>query len=506
MISTSSSGVHGSASLGGATVTVALAVKTGWGARVAGYARKNKVKSRLKCSNFHQYVINQELAANAWLRNFLEIKSRRRFLQHFHGRRASSRIVPGRAPRASRPNQHAPMSGEAPAASGAASDSAALEQGAMIEALKRKLIETNEQLLEAKSQLTTTESTLEVEKREHELTTTKLSLLLRKRSHQATALHDDNMTTDVGQLHQQIAVLQQQLRCSQESETQLRTELSASAAQYEKLRLLTLEGFRSQRQVTDPTASPTGGLLEAAAVAAATAAAAAPASAPATAAKSPMPQSMADALRMAMLPPRHAPSLPCTELWRRPSEHATPRVGMPRSKSDMSAVNAMAPSDRFVMRRGSGLLGGGLLSGAPMHRSISEMTPDLRAGMAGLACPRGAGNAPSQNAAAPAASAEPVAAGASACDPSMAQLPVASATVEMSVAPATGAPAVAAAVNTGGIGSPKVLGAANPSPVDVISKVPFGYAKGAICVELPKRQRTTVSSVMASPRMSSSKS
>ena len=38
------------------------------------------------------------------------------------------------------------------------------------------------------------------------------------------------------------------------------------------------------------------------------------------------------------------------------------------------------------------------------------------------------------------------------------------------------------------------------SPIDVLSKMPFGYAHGAISVEPPKRQRTTISSVVNSPR------
>ena len=57
-------------------------------------------------------------------------------------------------------------------------------QDAMIEALKRKLIETNDGLLEARSRLSSMESVLDIEKREHEKTTSKLSLLLRKRAQQ----------------------------------------------------------------------------------------------------------------------------------------------------------------------------------------------------------------------------------------------------------------------------------------------------------------------------------
>merc|ERR1719453_2907671 len=171
---------------------------------------------------------------------------------------------------------------------------------AMIEALKRKLIETNEQLLEARSRLSSMESVLDIEKREHEKTTSKLSLLLRKRTQQvgSSPMLNESPTMDVGHLHQQIAVLQQQLRISQENEVQLRSQLNASSQQYEKLRLLTLEGFRAQRVAADPSASPTGGLLEAASLTAA-AAAAAPASALAGApAASPAPQSVMDALSL----------------------------------------------------------------------------------------------------------------------------------------------------------------------------------------------------------------
>lgn len=428
-----------------------------------------------------------------------------------------------------------------------------LEQSAMIDALKRKLIETNEALLESRSRLSSTEGRLEMEKREHELTTSKLSLLLRKRTHQSTTPHDENVTTDVGQLHQQIAVLQQQLRCAQENETHLRAELATSASQYEKLRLLTLESFRAQRIAADPSASPTGGLLEAATIASAIASASAPASSAPTSGSNPAagntqtssaPPVLLDAVRMALQPPKQAPTPLCAELWRRPTEHAMPRVGLTRSKSDMSAVTGdgshsllnglngqvgASASATSGMRRGSGLRTGAPLVGAPMQRSVTEMTPHMRGGTAagavvaqattaaaGAAAGGGghtdgqsrivaphampnATSAPSSCAAQPAevVSTKPsdgaqgagaTARGSPACDPAVAGLPVATATIECS--------------QSVGSASPKL--SSNPSPVDVINKVPFGYAKGAICVELPKRQRTTVSSMMPSPRVSQS--
>ena len=97
-------------------------------------------------------------------------------------------------------------------------------------------------------------------------------------------------------------------------------------------------------------------------------------------------------------------------------------------------------------------------------------------------------------------------------DASVAELPVATATVECASAVGVGG----GGGGVGGVGGVAGFGssadlitavskglATNPSPTEVYSKVPFGYAQGAICVELPKRQRTTVTSVMHSPRVAS---
>jgi hypothetical protein len=108
---------------------------------------------------------------------------------------------------------------------------------AMIDALKRKLVECANELSSANEKLASVNSALEMEKREHQMTTTKLSTLLRKRSAQPPpSAHDEAAVTDVGLLHQQIGMLQQQLRSGQEKEAQLREQLTLSAQQYEKVR------------------------------------------------------------------------------------------------------------------------------------------------------------------------------------------------------------------------------------------------------------------------------
>ena len=390
------------------------------------------------------------------------------------------------------------------------------EASAMIEALKRTLVSMANELEEAKGKLTQAESTLEVEKREHQLTTTKLTTLLRKRTAQAgaPAPTEDASMADVGVLHQQIGILQQQLRSSQQSELQMREQLTSAHASYEKLRMLTLDGFRAQREAAVGGTS-TG------APAAAAAAAAAPAvcveSSPTTSIAPPMaPQAVRDAVRMALQPQRAPPSVLCAELWRRPTEHAQPRVGMPRSRSDLSssigdhhvpgAAAASSPA-----RRGSGAA---TLGGAPMSRSMSEMSvpkaprsDHARMGATALAMLGAAGSAnlpsstlpccaPSSvlpsarvNALAPAAAASALAAcSAVPTVPLVKQislpLPVAAATVESDTQ------------NAAQNSMPSPL----PSPLPLTSKVSFGYVKGAISVEPPKRQRTTVSSI--SPRQS----
>lgn len=116
---------------------------------------------------------------------------------------------------------------------------------AMVEALKRKVMDLDTQLLASTDALNSTERTLEVEKREHQLTTSKLSTLLKKRSLQAANLGDEP-PADIGDLRHQIGCLREKLAHSQASETSLRANYDNLARQHEQLRVLTLEGFRSK--------------------------------------------------------------------------------------------------------------------------------------------------------------------------------------------------------------------------------------------------------------------
>jgi len=338
-----------------------------------------------------------------------------------------------------------------------------------------------------------------VEKREHQLTTTKLTALLRKRA----AASDNEPAADIGLLHQQIGMLQQQLRSSQEKETQLRSELSVSTQQYEKLRQLTLEGFRAQRaelplamstvasvsaqapaaapdpmlQTREvaplavpsmPTGAPDGGRpIDTAASEPATAAPVAAAVLSTVPNRAP-PTAVVEALRMALQPQRLSSDMVCAQMWRRPSNHAQPRVGMTRSRSDLSSAagDVTVEGAAHAASVGGSLKGASPsvtvsevqprpLSGAPMRRSVSELAPvAARARLGGLPSPVAADGAP-----APVASAIPT--------PSPLASPLSN--------PLTLA-------NGGGAAS-------------------FGYpyVKGAICVEPPKRQRTVIS-VVQSPR------
>ena len=74
-----------------------------------------------------------------------------------------------------------------PVAAGAPSDGDAAtdpspDASAMIDALKRKLLQCANELQAAKERLNSKEGELDVEKREHQLTTSKLTALLRKRA------------------------------------------------------------------------------------------------------------------------------------------------------------------------------------------------------------------------------------------------------------------------------------------------------------------------------------
>ena len=259
-----------------------------------------------------------------------------------------------------------------------------LEATQMVDALKRKLVQCANELHSTQERLSLTNATLEVEKREHQLTTRKLSSLLRKRSASA---QEEPASTDLALLHQQICVLQQQLRCSQESEGQLREQLSTSSLQYEKLRLLTLEGFRSQRAessaapaadentpaqpllaATDPTHAETPQTPGPPAAAA-----------PATPRRQSAPAAAMAAVRVALQPQvRISSDVLCAQLWRRPSEHAQPRVGLPRSKSDL--VGDQQPINGNSTEHGNGTDGtaSALASGNQrLQRSLSEIPSSL---------------------------------------------------------------------------------------------------------------------------------
>lgn len=362
----------------------------------------------------------------------------------------------------------------------------------MIDALKRKLLEYATELQTTKDRLASTNGELEVEKREHQLTTTKLSTLLRKRNAAALAAptHDD------GVLHQQIGLLQQQLRCSQE-------QLTNTAQQYEKLRQLTLEGFRMQRladkqneqpptpslpslpmptnsqpppptpptplqmqmlppqptasDVKPPTSiSPPNDTMDAPTVSASPPPKRAP------------PPAVLEALRMALQPQTQPSSATaqCQQMWRSHSNNAQPRVGLPRSRSDLAAL-----SDVAAAAATGGNLASGFLArppGIPMSRSMSvgtDLLTKLKATTPGSKGPPLGG---------------------------MTSLLTASAAVA-AVGPACATPSTTA----GDVASLCHQGI--PSSPQQNSKVPFGYAFGAICVEPPKRQRTVTS--VLSPRI-----
>ena len=370
----------------------------------------------------------------------------------------------------------------------------------MIEALKRKLFQYATELQTTKDTLSSLEGTLEVEKREHQLTTTKLSSLLRKRSAQAppTPQRDDSSTTDIGLLHQQIGMLQQQLRASQDGEAQLREQLAASAEQYEKLRLLTLEGFRMRRSggeaqpETDASTSATAGETTTSSTPPndtedAPCAAASPSPKRA-------PSAMVEAVRMALQPQARPPSdaVLCAQMWRRPSEHAQPRVGLGRSRSDLSALTdaaaaatgggapadvVMAPANTPAPRPSPKRMPRSMSVGTDLLQSIGqslEKPVRVQAGVSSLLS-------------ASAAVADLRGGKGLSRTPSAAQLTAAGTT-----APAT------TTTNTAPSNVPPTSSSVPPSPRPS-PRMPFGYAQGAICIEPPKRQRTVTS--VLSPRI-----
>jgi len=114
----------------------------------------------------------------------------------------------------------------------------------MLDALKRKVVDLDSQLQASNDQVANVERSLEMEKREHLLTTNKLSMLLKKRS-SAAANSGDEPPTDVSSLRHQIGCLREQLAASEAREGQLKESYATLARHHEQLRVLTLEGFRS---------------------------------------------------------------------------------------------------------------------------------------------------------------------------------------------------------------------------------------------------------------------
>ena len=203
-------------------------------------------------------------------------------------------------------------------------------------------------------------------------------------------------------------MLQQQLRASQEKEAQMRTQLAASAEQYEKLRLLTLEGFRAQRAAdhaaasqqqqsapdlaepdasTQSASSPTTTDEEQTQHAATTTtpAASTAGAVPATpAALKQQPSAIVEAVRLALqpLPRPHAELSYSAQMWRRPAEHAQPRVGMPRSRSDMTGVASLG-ANQPLSRSASGVSAAARVAplagttNQPLSRSASGVSASL---------------------------------------------------------------------------------------------------------------------------------
>lgn len=337
----------------------------------------------------------------------------------------------------------------------------------MIDALKRKLVECANELQQTKEKLDTVGGALEMEKREHQLTTTKLTLLLRKRQTSAAAAVQDEATTDVGLLHQQIGLLQQQLRCSQEKEVQLREQLSSSAQQYEKLRLVTLEGFRAQRtpEPNSSAAADTNG--EGSCTSAACETDKADGSVPAASKRSP-PSAVVEAVRLALQPHPRLPNevSASAQMWCRPAEHAQPRVGLTRSRSDLATTTDLSTAPASAAPSGAARR-----AAVPMSRAASDLSA-LSSSAFAAAAKASAGS-----------SSQPVSPPVDSPSPTLRKLP----NVQLP--------------------SPNMLSAGTPaSPIALDGRdrfhtgSGFGYARGAISVEPPKRQRT-VTSVMHSPRM-----
>lgn len=299
---------------------------------------------------------------------------------------------------------------------------------AEMDALRLKVLSLSSQLHAALERETSIQTTLDTEKREHQLTTTKLSTLLRKRSIPSNA-NDDGPATDIGSLRQQIGSLREQLLASQKREGRLQEQLSNMVHQHETLRVLTLEGFRSHRASECPAveaekgAAPASSSIEIAA-----ADAALPDNEVPTGGENAQVLSAAvrEAVRLALqpLPFTHSASTDSLQLssWRMPTNHAQPRVGMPRSLS--------MPPENAAKRQ-------------TLQQEIA--TP------------------PAQNSA---------------------------------VVFGTSATAIVVA-DSGCVGTNESL-----RRNEMLTRVPSGYARGAICIEPPKRQRNlTVTSMVGLPKV-----
>ena len=134
----------------------------------------------------------------------------------------------------------------------------------MVEALKRKVVDLDKELQTSVERISSIEHTLEVEKREHQLTTSKLSVLLKKRSAAAANLNDEP-PTDVCSLRHQIGCLREHLAASQVRESRLQEVYANLARQHERLRVLTLEGFRAQRSKSSDALDVSASLADCAA-------------------------------------------------------------------------------------------------------------------------------------------------------------------------------------------------------------------------------------------------
>uniref|UniRef100_A0A7S3BYN2 Uncharacterized protein n=1 Tax=Haptolina ericina TaxID=156174 RepID=A0A7S3BYN2_9EUKA len=207
------------------------------------------------------------------------------------------------------------------------------------------------------------------------------------------------MEKEVQTLRSHVSLLQQQQVLAEEREGKLSAQLSASIAQYQQLRVLKLEEIDAARALNMVQSSPIMNSRKRSASGAAPAAASSwppskDAAAPAKAASAAAPAQAAviDQLvdqRMSTLPAVQLPSVPidpsrqitppeqycAASMWRsRITEHAEPRVGMPRSVSHDGTLPSVSASANAPVRRG---LAATDLAAAPMaaNPGMSVRTP-----------------------------------------------------------------------------------------------------------------------------------